>query len=198
MGSQIRSTGLLLARAIVIWAVEAISLLLLARLLPGVALSGWRAAVGAAFVLGVLNAVLRPLGLFGALNLGIVAFTLIALALNVAVTLLAARLVPGFTVEGWGNALAVAVGLALLNGLFTGLLSLNDEDSLYRNVTRRLARRRATPGDDRPGTVIVQIDGLAGPGLREELAAGKLPTLRGWLAGGPDRLGGRGGAGPSV
>ena len=99
------------------------------------------------------------------------------------VVLLAARWVPGFAVDGWGSAFVVAFGLAVLNGLLTGLLSLNDEDTLYRNVTRRLARRRVEgAGDGRPGVVIVQIDGLAEAVLREELAGGARcpPWPAGW------------------
>jgi uncharacterized membrane protein YvlD (DUF360 family) len=186
---QIGSLGALLGRALVVWAVDAVSLLVLAWLLPGVALAGWQAALGAALVLGLLNASLRPLVLLGAINLGIIPFTLLAFLLNAVVVGLAGRWLPGFSVDGWGSAFLVAFGLALLNGLLTGLLSLNDQDTLYRNVTRRLARRRAGgPIDPRPGLAIVQIDGLAAGVLREELAAGKLPTLARWVDGGSHRL----------
>jgi hypothetical protein len=41
---------------------------------------------------------------------------------------------------------------------------------------------------DRPGTVIVQIDGLAEPLLRRALDEGLLPTLHGWLTAGSHRL----------
>jgi uncharacterized membrane protein YvlD (DUF360 family) len=186
---RIKSVGMVLARALVILVVEVVSLLFLAWLLPGVSLNGWRAAVGTVIVLALLNAILRPLVLLVAANLGIIVFTLIAFLLNAVVVLLAARWVPGFGVDGWGSAFIVAFGLAGLNGLLTGLLSLNDEDSLYRNVTRRLARRRVEgAGDGRPGVAVVQIDGLAEAVLREELAAGHMPTLARWLKDGSHRL----------
>ena len=186
---RIKSVGLVLARALVILVVEAVSLLFLAWVLPGVSLSGWRAAVATVIILGLLNAVLRPLVLLVAANLGIIVFTLIAFLLNAVVVVLASNWVPGFGVDGWGSAFVVAFGLAGLNGLLTGLLSLNDEDSLSRNVTRRLARRRMKEaGDGSPGVVVVQIDGLAESVLREELAAGHLPTLARWLDAGTHRL----------
>ncbi len=186
---RIKSVGLVLARALVILVVEAVSLLFLAWLLPGVSLSGWQAAVATVIILGLLNAVLRPLVLLVAVNLGIIVFTLIAFLLNAVVVVLASDWVPGFGVDGWGSAFVVAFGLAGLNGLLTGLLSLNDEDSLSRNVTRRLARRRMKEaGDGSPGVVVVQIDGLAEAVLREELAAGHLPTLARWLDAGTHRL----------
>ena len=69
------------------------------------------------------------------------------------------------------------------------MLSVNDDDSFYRNVIRRLAGRLApTEGLDRPGTVIVQIDGLAEPILRRALGEGRMPTLASWLASGSHRL----------
>ena len=143
--------------------------------------------MGAVILLALLNAVLRPLVLLVA-NLGIIVFTLIAFLLNAVVVQLAARWVPGFGVDGWGSAFIVAFGLAGLNGLITGMLSLNDEDSLYRNVTRRLARRRAEGPGPAPGAAVVQIDGLAEAVLREELADGHMPTLARWLKDGSHRL----------
>src|SRR4029453_16116166 len=97
---RIKRVGLVLARALVILAVEAVSLLFLAWLRPGVSLGRWQAAVAGGVVLAALNAVLRPLVLLVAANLGIVVFTLIALLLNAVVVLLAARWLPGFTVDG--------------------------------------------------------------------------------------------------
>ena len=62
--------GSLIGRALVVWAVEAVSLFILAWILPGVTLTSFAAALVTALVLGLLNAVLRPLILLGAMNLG--------------------------------------------------------------------------------------------------------------------------------
>src|SRR5262245_3700125 len=96
---RIKRVGLVLARSLVILVVEAVSLLFLAWLLPGVSLSRWQTAVEAVVVLAVLNAVLRPLVLLVAANLGIIVFTMIAFLLNAVVVLLAARWLPGFNVD---------------------------------------------------------------------------------------------------
>ena len=139
---RIKSVGLVLARALVILVVEAVSLLFLAWLLPGVSLNGWRAAAASVVLLALLNAVLRPLVLLVAVNLGIIVFTLIAFLLNAVVVLLASSGCPASAWTAGGRPSSSPSGWPGLNGLLTGLLSLNDEDSLYRNVTRRLARRR--------------------------------------------------------
>ena len=83
----------------------------------------------------------------------------------------------------------LAFGLASINTLCSGLLGINDDDSFYRNVIRWLARRRAPAPDlDAPGTVLIQIDGLAEPILRGEIDAGRMPTLARWIASGSHRL----------
>ncbi len=179
----------LIFRALLTWALEAAALYLMLRYLPGIVVTDWRAAAAAILVIGLLNALVRPAILLGAANLGVIPFLLIALPLNAVLVLVAAWIVPGFGVDGLGTAFLVTVGLAGLNALFSAMLSVNDDDSFYRNVVRRLAGRLApAEGLDEPGTVIVQIDGLAEPILRRALGEGRMPTLASWLASGSHRL----------
>ena len=95
----------------------------------------------------------------------------------------------GFTVDTPWTAFLLAFGLAILNALISGLLGINDDDSFYRNVVRWLERRRAPTSDlNEPGTILVQIDGLAEPILRREIESGGLPTLERWIRSGSHRL----------
>jgi len=185
-------TGLLRlgVRALVTWAIEAAALFLMLRFLPGVVVERWTNALAAVLVIGLLNALVRPVILLGAANLGVIPFRLVALLLNAALIWVAAWIVPGFAVDGPLTAFLVAVGLAGLNAVLTAMLSINDDDSFYRNVIRRLAHRLAAPRAelDHPGTVIVQIDGLAEPILRRALGEGRMPTLAAWLASGRHHL----------
>lgn len=184
-------TGLLrlVLRALLTWALEAAALYLMLRNVPGITVTDWRAAATAILVIGLLNALVRPAILLGAASLGVIPFLLIALPLNAVLVLFAARIVPGFAVDGLATAFLVTVGLAGLNALFSAMLSVNDDDSFYRNVVRRVAGRQApTEGLDVPGTVIVQIDGLAEPILRRALGEGRMPTLASWLASGSHQL----------
>jgi uncharacterized membrane protein YvlD (DUF360 family) len=181
----------LIFRALLTWALEAAALYLMLRYVPGVTVVNWQAAAAAILAIGLLNALIRPAILFGAANLGVIPFLLIALPLNAVLVLVAGRIVPGFAVDGLLTAFLLAVGLATANALLSAMLSVNDDDSFYRNVIRRLAGRLApTEGLDRPGTVIVQIDGLAEPILRRALGEGRMPTLASWLASGSHRLAG--------
>jgi uncharacterized membrane protein YvlD (DUF360 family) len=180
----------LLVRAIATWTLEAAGLYLMLNYLPGVVVRRWETALVAVLVIGLLNALVRPAILLLAANLGIIPFLIVALLLNGILVMVAAWIVPGFDVGNPLTAFLVALGLAGINTVFTTLFSIHDDDAFYRNVIRRLARRMVPPGDDldRPGVVIIQIDGLAEPILRRAIGEGRMPTLKAWLAAGSHRL----------
>ena len=176
-------------RGTVIWAIEVVALGLLTVVLPGVSVTDRQEGVVAALVIALLNALVRPMVLLFAQNLGLVLFGLISLVLNGLLVLLASRVLPGFAVDTLWTAFLLAFGLAVLNTLASSLLGINDDDSFYRNVIRWLARRRVPLSDlNVPGTVLVQIDGLSESILRSEIEAGQLPTLARWLTSGSHRL----------
>jgi uncharacterized membrane protein YvlD (DUF360 family) len=179
----------LVRRALVIWVIEAAALIVMVWLLPGASVTDWRTAAVAVVVIGLLNVFVRPIVLRISAALGIIPFVLVAILINAVLVAAAAWLLPTFTIDGLWTAFLLAVGLAVLNTVFSAMLSINDDDSFYRNVIRRLARRRVTvTGLDRPGTVVLQIDGLAEPILRRAIAEGRMPTLASWIASGSHRL----------
>jgi uncharacterized membrane protein YvlD (DUF360 family) len=179
----------LVLHVLLTWAVEAAALYVILRHVPGVTVEDWSSAIVAILAIGLLNALVRPAILLGAANFGVIPFLLIAFPLNAGLVLVAAWIVPGFDLHDPLSAVLVAFGLAASNALFSAMLSVNDDDSFYRNVIRRFSRRLA-PTDrlDEPGTVVVQIDGLAEPILRRALGEGRMPVLAGWLASGSHSL----------
>ena len=185
-----RTSIRLLLRGLLTWAIEAAALFLMLGVVPGLELASWSAAALAILAIGLLNALVRPAILLLAANLGVVPFMLVALPLNVVVVLAAGWLVPGFILDASIlTAFLVAVGLAVLNAILSAMLSVNDDDSFYRNVVRRLARRSVVPGGPgTPGLVIVQIDGLPEAVLRRAIAQGRMPTLASWLRSGSHQL----------
>ncbi len=182
-------TPRLIARLLATWAIESCAFFVLAHLLPRVRLDRWQNALAVVLLIGLLNATLRPAILLVALNFGVALFALTALLLNVVVLFAAAALVPGVHIAGIGAGTALAFALTGVNAAFTAALSIDDDDAYYRNVVKRAARRATTHGDiSTPGTVIIQIDGLAEPILREALADGRMPALQSWLDRGSHRL----------
>ena len=104
------------------WLLSAVSLLIVAHLVPGFAISGLAAALLAAVVIGLVNATLGlllkvltfPLTI---LTLGIFWFVINALMLE-----LASWLVPGFFVRGFLSAFFGAIVLSLVNLLLKYLV----------------------------------------------------------------------------
>jgi uncharacterized membrane protein YvlD (DUF360 family) len=178
-----------LVRAVVVLLVDALGLLLLAALLPGFKLDGAGAALGAAALVGVLNALVWPVLARFALPLSVLTLGLAALALNGALVAFAINLIPGATVEGWGAGVAIAIGMTVLTSLVSALLAIDEDESWYRNVVRRQARRRGGQTEsDVPGVIFLEIDGLAHEVLQRAMRDGNAPTLARWLRDGTHRL----------
>lgn len=100
------------------WIVLALALWLTSRVVPGVSIGSFGALVLGAAVLGVVNAVVRPVMTFLTLPLTIVTLGLFYLVVNGAAFWLAAALVPGFTVSTF----LAAVGGAFVTGFAAWLV----------------------------------------------------------------------------
>jgi putative membrane protein len=95
--------------------VTAALLLLVANLVRGVHVEGWGAAFLGALVLGLVNALVRPIMVVLTLPLTILTFGLFLLVVNAMMLWLVAALVPGIRVQGFGPALLGSLLLTLLN-----------------------------------------------------------------------------------
>jgi putative membrane protein len=93
--------------------ITACGLLLAARLLQGLHISGVFSLFFAALMLGVVNAIVRPVALLLTLPITVVTLGLFLLVLNGAMLGLAALLVPGFVIDGFWTAFFGAIIVAL-------------------------------------------------------------------------------------
>ena len=176
-------------RVAVVWLFTAAVFVLLGWLLPGLTVSSAGAALAAAALLGLINALVWPVFAYLALPLAVLTLGLAAIVLNGAAVVIVAYVLPGIDVRDWGTAIAAALVLALANTMLTSLLTLDDEDVYYRRIIRRAARRVRTEGASNvPGVLFIQIDGLGMAVLRRALRDGNAPTLARWLASGSHRL----------
>jgi len=185
------SVLVLLRRVVFVWAVEVLGLWLLARLLPGLDVQSVPTAAWAVAVIALLNALVRPAIILLTLPFTVFSFGLLILVLNAGIVVLAGRIVHGLNVDNWLTALVAAFGLTAINTFFTSLFSLNDEDSVYRNIVRRIAGR-GVPREqqDKPGLIIIEIDGLSEPVFEAAIAGGYMPTMEKWLRRGSHKLAG--------
>jgi putative membrane protein len=76
----------------------------------------------AAVLLGVINAVVRPIAFILTLPLTLVTLGLFLFVLNAAMVGLVARLVPGFTISGFWTAMGAAVIVWLVSWLGSSLI----------------------------------------------------------------------------
>lgn len=103
------------------WFIMSLAVAISAYILPGVALSGTVATIVTALVLGIANAVVRPILHVLALPITILTFGLFALVVNALVVLLVAAIVPGFRVDGLGWAILFSIVLAIIAAALRGI-----------------------------------------------------------------------------
>src|SRR5690606_8314175 len=97
--------------------VTAMLVLIISRLLPGVAVDTFWTSVIVAIVLGLLNLFVKPVLIIFTLPVTILTFGLFLLVINALVILLCAELVTGFTVRSFWSALLFSVVLSLVQSL---------------------------------------------------------------------------------
>jgi len=105
----------MIANLILRWLLNTIALLIVAILVPHFHYDGFVSVAIAALVLGLLNAIIRPLLFVLTLPLTIVTLGLFLLVLNAIMLELTAFLVPGFRIDSFGWAVVGAIVLALVS-----------------------------------------------------------------------------------
>ena len=103
-------------RFVLRWVLSALALVLIAKIVPGVSVT-FPAALGAAIVIGLINAFLRPIFVILTLPITILTFGAFILVINAILFELAAWLVPKFTVHGWRAALVGSLLYAILTAI---------------------------------------------------------------------------------
>ena len=92
-------------KTLIRWGLLAAALLLVANVYPGVSVAGFGAALVAALVLGLLNALVRPLLVLLTLPVTVLTLGLFLFVINAAMFYAAAELLGGLSVAGFGAAL---------------------------------------------------------------------------------------------
>ena len=102
-------------RLVIALALNALGLWVAQRLFAGVHIEGWHAYLIAAIVLGIANAILRPILTLLTLPLVLLTLGLFVLVINIAMLALTAWLTPDFTIHGFGAYLGTVIVLWLVN-----------------------------------------------------------------------------------
>jgi putative membrane protein len=102
---------------LITWLVSAAVLVLASYIVPGFTVSTFTAALIAALMVGIINAVVVPILNLLALPLNILTLGLFSFVVSAVGLLLTSALVPGFVIAGFWPALLAAVFIAVVNGL---------------------------------------------------------------------------------
>jgi putative membrane protein len=99
---------------LVVWLVSALALWLVARIVPGIEVRDFGAALIATVVIAVVNAVIGPILRFIAWPLTFLTLGLFTLVIDAILLKLASMFSPGFRVRGFLNALVGAILLTII------------------------------------------------------------------------------------
>ncbi len=97
--------------------INALALIAVAYLVPGVHVTGLTGAIVAALVLGVVNAVLRPILILLSLPIQILTLGLFTFIINALLFYLVGKLHIGLVVHGFGAALIGSIVLSIVSWL---------------------------------------------------------------------------------
>ncbi|MCX6792592.1 MAG: phage holin family protein [Candidatus Falkowbacteria bacterium] len=107
---------------IIRWLLATIAIIITSYILPGVVLSGFWTAVLVALVIGIINAVIKPILLILTLPINILSLGLFTLVINALLILLSSKIVDGFSVASFWTALLFSIILSIIS-FFLGKLA---------------------------------------------------------------------------
>ena len=116
--------GSFLARLII----NAIAFFVVARLYRGMTVDGFGAAIIAALIWGIINAILRPILLLLTLPVNILSLGLFTFVINGIILILTAELYSGLHINSFFAGVIAAIMLSIVNLILTGIFVHDNDD----------------------------------------------------------------------
>lgn len=114
-------------KLILTWLISSLAVIVSAYLVPGAQITGFLAALLAAIMLGAVNSFIRPILLFLTLPINILTLGLFTLVINALMVLLAAAIVPGFSISSFWVALLFSVILSVITWLMEQVIEKDEK-----------------------------------------------------------------------
>lgn len=131
------------------WLVTTVAVLVTANVLPGISYDDWSSLLVASLVLGVLNALLRPLLLILSLPLVVLSLGLFVLVINALLLKTVGELVKGFYVDGFWPSFFGALLISLITMVLNTVSGTGEKRIDLRHPPGR--PRRDQPPQEPPG-----------------------------------------------
>jgi putative membrane protein len=113
-------------KLLLVWLINAVALLAVAYVMPGIAVASFATALVAALVLGLVNAVIRPVLVLLTLPVTIVTLGLFIFVINGLLFWAVGSFVPGFHVGGFWSGVFGAIVFSIISWLLASLLLKKD------------------------------------------------------------------------
>lgn len=109
-------------RLLIVWLINAAALFLVGNILNGIHLGGFGSAMIAALVLGLVNALIRPILVILTLPVTVLTLGLFIFVINALLFLFVGKLLSGFMVDSFGTALLGSILYSIISWLLASLL----------------------------------------------------------------------------
>jgi uncharacterized membrane protein YvlD (DUF360 family) len=162
--------------------VQAVALLILTMLLPGLQIDslGTGLLVAALFIVAQSAYWWLFIRFFAWLPVWL--YPLLTFVLSGLVIMFVGSFVDGIQIATLATGIIISLALTAVNAVLGSLLALDLDAQFDKNVTQHLVKRRSDIiQSDEPGFVYLEIDGLGEKLFRRALAEGHLPTLKRWI-----------------
>ena len=109
-------------KLLLVWLINAVALIAVAYLMPGVGVANFTTALVAALILGLINAVVRPVLVLLTLPVTLITLGLFIFVLNGLLFWFVGSFIQGFVVQGFWSGVFGAIVFSLISWLLSGLL----------------------------------------------------------------------------
>jgi putative membrane protein len=117
------STEIEMMTLVLVWILNAVALLVVAYVLPGIVVASFGSAMLAALVLGLINMLVKPVLILLTLPITVVTLGLFLLVLNALMFWMAGSMLKGFQVNGFWWAVGGAILYSLISGFLSNLIN---------------------------------------------------------------------------
>lgn len=108
------------------WIITTVAILIASRLIPGIHVDGTGASIGAALLLGILNAFIRPILLLLSAPLILLTLGVFILIINALLLWWVPTFVPGFEVDSFGSAFWGSIIVSLVSWMLSAFFRGSD------------------------------------------------------------------------
>lgn len=109
---------------ILTWIIVALALYLTAIIVPSFTIKSYGSALLSAILIGLLNAIIRPVLMFLAFPINFLTLGLFTFVINAIILKIAAKILPGFDIDTWTAALIGALVLAIIQAILFYIVSI--------------------------------------------------------------------------